>query len=617
MKTLKEKISIVYIFLVCIIAAVGLSSVFNFYKLGKAINGLMVDNYKSINSASQMVEILENQNLAALDYIYTGKQSSSDIYFSYTGKFYKWYNIEANNITEHGERDIVNRINDHYTNYQMTFSNAQKIKDSKGEAAAISYYSKNVAPEFNKLRYELKNLIALNEKSMFKGKTDVTGSAKESMHIIMVLSISVIILGFFISNYLTSKFLRPLYMLKENIKSIKEGNLYPQNIIQTDDEIGDLALEFNKMTMRLQQFEKSTKGKLMEEKNKSLAIVKSISDPLIVLDMNYKVVLVNHACEKFFDIDESSSLGKHFLEVIANGDIFDHIVKARGDKEEKYKPKIISVMAHEKEFFFDTIVTKVKDEEEKMAGLVILFQNVTNLKKLEKTKTDFVSTISHEFKTPLTSIMMGTSLLESDGLGDLNRKQKEILFTIQDDTERLTSLVTDLIQLAKIESDKNVYNFEECSPYGIVQNSIRGFGEIAAGKDVKIQDHMDDKLPKVKADFEKVSWVVNNLISNAMKYTDSGDTITVSAGLYDDEMLYIKVKDTGAGIAEEYIEKIFEKFFKVADDEGETKGTGLGLAISREIINAHGGEIWCSSILGEGSEFTFTLPIYKMYGGKK
>lgn len=602
------KINYVYIFLVLIIAAIGISSVINFYKLGKSINGLINDNYKSIKAVNHMNEALGDQDMSIFSYINTNDKTSLNDFYKSGSVFYKWYNVEANNITETGESALVASVNKYYLKYQSLFSDVKKIKDDKGIRAAFEFYNTSVASTFSSLKNELLKIITINEDAMFNRKLAVTASAKNSMYIIMLLSIFAILIGFIIASLLTNKFLKPLYVLKENIKIVQEGHLKHEVPVISNDEIGDLTNEFNKMIVRLQKFEQGTKGKLMEEKNKSIAIVRSISDPLIVLNTEYKVVLLNKAFEMFFNVEEKNTLTKHFLEVIRNNDIFDHILKVNLSNEDKHIPKIITINTEEKDFYFDTIVTKIRNEDKSVIGLVVLFQNVTKLKKLEKTKTEFVSTISHEFKTPLTSIMMGTSLIKNEGLGKLNNKQIEIIKTIEDDTERLSTLVNDLIQLSKIESDRALYHFEPCSVFGIAQNCIKTFSEQATLKEITLFSEVNENLPKIMADYEKISWVINNLISNSIKYTNAGDYISIHAKVIN-KMMHISVKDTGIGIPEEYKIRIFDKFVKVNSYSSELGGTGLGLAIAKEIVNSHKGFIWCESELDEGSEFTFSVPL--------
>jgi PAS domain S-box len=607
-KTLKGKVTLVYICLVLMIAIVGFTSVISLHSLSKSINGLMIDNYKSINAANNMVEAVDEQNMAILNYLNNDAQGGIDLFYKNSNEFYKWYNVESNNITENGEMEYVNRINSCYVKYLKLFSDIQEVRSKQGISKAFDFYNSQVVPLYGDLKNELKGLSLLNEKSMFNSKDNVTNDTVATMYIILILSSAAVVGGYVTSRFFINRFLNPIYMLTETIKSVKEGDLNKEIPIVSKDEIGDLAQEFNNMTKRLQQFEYSTKGKLLSEKNKSLAIVKSISDPLIVLDTNYRIVLLNDACEEIFDIKEESVLNKHFLEVIRNGELYEYISSVSRKVNENRKEKIINLKDSVEDYYFNIISTVIEDKDLNMNGIVVLFQNVTKLKQLEKVKADFIATISHEFKTPLTSIMMGLSLITDRKIGSLSEKQEKILETIREDGYRLSSLVNDLLQLIKIESDKAIFNMKPCSVIGIIENSIRNFYDKAEAMEVNLHYEASEELPKVVVDSNKMSWVLNNLISNALKYVNAGDEIFISVFTKDNNMI-ISVKDTGVGIPTEYQDKIFDKFIQVKGQDSEFKGSGLGLAISKEIVEAHGGQIWCKSKIDAGSKFTFTIPL--------
>lgn len=605
-KTLKGKISLIYICLVIMIAIIGAASVLNLYKLSKAIDGLLIHNYRSINAVSYMLEAVERQDSAILTYITIDRQKGIDLFSQNSNEFLKWYNIEFNNITEHGENEFVHSINDCYTRYVKHFSELQEILNNQGLQKSIDFYNTILTPDFIKLKKELRELSMLNEKIMFDSKSKATESTHHSIYVTLVLSAIAVSGGFFISRFFAGRFLQPLNTLTETIKLVKAGNWDQRINIATEDEIGELSVEFNNMTNRLHKYEQSNLGILMAEKNKSLAIVKSIADPLIVLDTSYRITLINDACEKFFNIKEESVLHKHFLEAIMKGELFYHISKTFEEQESNSENTVfITSMG---DYYFNVIVTAVKDADSTVTGLIILLQNVTQLKQVEKVRTDFIATISHEFKTPLTSIMMGTSMLADESVGAVNCAQKDILNTIREDGERLTTLVNDLLELSRIESGKSVFKFEPCSIDSIIANSVKQFYISAEQKEVTIINETEEYLPSISADYEKITWVINNLVSNALKYTDAGDEIRINAFAQGHKM-YVYVEDTGAGIPEEFHKKIFDKFVQVKGQDLEVRGTGLGLAVVKEIINAHGGDIWCESKLDSGSKFTFTLPL--------
>ena len=607
-KTLKGKISAVYICLVLMIAIVGFTSVFSFHVLSRAIDGLMVNNYKSISATNNMIEAIDEQNMAILNYLNNNEETGIDLFHKNSDRFYKWCNIEANNITELGEKDHISKINKDYDKYIMLFSNLQEIKNKQGTDKALDFYNNQIITLYNDLKNELKDLSSINERAMFGSKDKVTNDTILIMYVVLGLSLVAVIGGYFIATFFINKFFKPIYTLTESIKSVKEGELQKEISVATSDEIGLLAHEFNNMTKRLQQFEHSNKGKLLEEKNKSIAIVKSISDPLIVLDTDYKVVLLNNACEDVFRIKEEDALNKHFLEGIRNRELYEYISDVYKEDNEKISDKIMNLKVDEKDYYFNIVSTSIKDRDFKVYGIVVLLQNVTKLKQLEKIKTDFMGTISHELKTPLTSIMMGLSLITDKKIGDLNEKQETIVEAIREDGERLSNLISELLQLSKIQSDKAVFNIKQCSIIGIIENCIKRFNKQALSKEVNLYFEASEKLPKITIDSEKISWTLNNLISNSLKYINAGDEVFIKAVVKDNKM-YVSVEDTGVGIPSEYQKIIFDKFVQVKGGDLEMRSSGIGLAIAKEIVESHGGEIWCESKLDVGSKFTFTLPI--------
>lgn len=605
-KTLKGKISIVYFCLVLLIAVVGFASIANLFYLSRAIDGLLTSNYKSINAVNNMIEALERQDSAMLTYISVDRQKGIEQFSENGNTFTKWYNLEYNNITEAREKDFVGRIEKYYNNYNKLFYQLQEIRNTSGMEQATAFYNSTISPGFDKLKQELKGLSELNENAMLDKKNNATSNAQRSMYLVIILSSAAVIGGFLAARFFVNKFLSPVNKLTKSIRLVKEGDLNHQISVLSNDEIGELALEFNNMTRRLQDYEQSVLGQVIEEKNKTLAIVKSMTDPLIVLDANFKILLLNTECENFFDIKEEAVVNMHFLEAIRNGEIYDHIssiLKTDSD----YIEKIIHIKAKE-DYFFNIVVTTTKDGAGSIKWIIVAFQDVTRLKKLERLKTDFIATVSHEFKTPLTSIAMGSSLLLEDGIGQLSREQKEVVRTIQEEGARLTGLVTDLLELTKIESDRAIFKMETCSIDNIIDTSCKHYYDRVQQKDMTLIYELEDGLPKVFADREKIIWAINNLISNAIKFTNAGDEICVSA--YErGGMIHVSVKDTGMGIPPEYLEKIFDKFFQVRNHQSDIQGTGLGLSIVKEIVEAHGGKIWCESKLDVGSNFVFTLPI--------
>ena len=579
MKTLKSKFTFfnlaVVISLVLIISFV---STINFLNIRNQIDNLMINNYKSIKACNNMLLALEEEN------------NGGSSLLKYNSTFSYQLNIEEHNITEPNENHYVDILKIDYNN----FYNAENMSLIKNSSL------------FNNVKNDLNALITINETAMNNKKNIIISNTEISVFNILCFSVVSILIGFIISTYFTNKFLKPIFALIKAIKTIKDGNLDVRVPILSNDELGEMSKEFNKMLLRLKEFENSTAGELMDEKNKSIAIVKSISDPLVVLTPKCNMTLLNNSFEKIFKVAEKDALYKPFFDFLDNKELYNHIYDVLEQKKEN--SKIIEFHKNKEEYFFNVIVSLVKDIHQNITSVVVLFQNVTTLKQLERLKTNFVSTISHEFKTPLTSIMIGTSIISNQQIGSLNEKQKDIVNAIIEDSERLSELVTNLLQLSKIQTNEEAYNFSSCSINSIIENCAKAFYEQLSAKDIKLELEVGNKLPKVIADSEKISWVINNLISNALKYTTAGDYIIISAKVKLGEM-HILVKDTGMGIPEQYKEKIFDKFVQVVGRDSEIRGSGLGLTISKEIVESHKGHIWCESEEDSGSTFTFTLPL--------
>lgn len=606
-KTLKGRISLIYLCLVALSAVIGLIAVFNLYRLNNAIDGLMTANYKSIKAINSMVKSIENQDYAVLEYLTSDSKKAIHSFIKGQSSFQKSFTIEYYNITEQGEKILVNQLQKIHLDYQKSFAELQEIKNLQGFDKAVQYNNTDIKPKSLKIKSLLIQLANLNEKSMFISKQKATFTAQHSFYFILIISSIAVLGGFAASRFFINRFFQPVNILIETVKLVKAGDLNQQAKVVYLDEIGALANEFNNMTRRLLLFEQSTIGNLMAEKNRTLAIVKSISDPLIVLDKNYRIQLINHVGENLFETNEADARDKHFLEVIKNGELFEYITEGFESNEDN-RIKIISIKLKDIDYYFNVLVKVVTDEQKTVNSIIVLLQNITRMKQLEKTKTDFIATVSHEFKTPLTSVMMGISLLLDEKLGPLTEKQRTTIRAIQEDGETLINLVNDLLEIAKIESGKSIFKIKPFSMNDLIEASIRKFIDHGKVQGVAFQNEVDQELPKVNVDSEKIRWVLNNLISNALKYTSAGNEIIISA-IVKFEKLCISVRDTGMGISPEYLDKLFQKFEPIKGYDLEIRGTGLGLAIAKEIVEAHGGEIWCESKLNEGSTFTFTLPL--------
>jgi NtrC-family two-component system sensor histidine kinase KinB len=606
--SLKRKMLTVYTILILLMFGVSLMFVYSLSSISRTINGIMQANYKSIRAAQDMMEALDEGRGAILTYIINDEDAGLKQFIKGNQNFTSAFVIEKSNITEKGEADIVEKINTSYANFYNDFANLQNYKKNYSPEQAIMYYNSTVIKQYNEAKDNCKTLIELNQKAMFLGKNKASDIIKSSISMNLIISFIILVSGFALIAYVLSGIFKPIRELTNHVAAIKEGNLYHKIDIKTSDEIGQLALEFNNMTKRLQNYDQMNIKKLIDEKNKSTAIVNSISDPVIVTDAAFKIVLINPAAEDLFAITHESATSRHFLEVIDNKQIYNSIAQVikNTDKNSSKVEDILVVKTNDKERYYKITAAPIFDKDKVIINVVAVLQDITHLKEVENLKSEFVSTVSHEFRTPLTSISLGVGLLLDGTLGEINSGQKEIITAIRDEEVRLANLVSDLLDLSRIEAGKISVNMKPVQIESIIDGTVRMMLEQAKNKNISLCYYNYVKLPKVMADADKIKEVLVNLIGNSLKFTPDNGKIEVYSNFRDDK-IFISVKDNGIGIPREYHEKIFEKFVQVKKDINDGSGTGLGLAIVKKIVEIHGGEIWVESEEGKGSTFTFTL----------
>ncbi|HEY0299129.1 MAG TPA: HAMP domain-containing sensor histidine kinase, partial [Arachidicoccus sp.] len=245
------------------------------------------------------------------------------------------------------------------------------------------------------------------------------------------------------------------------------------------------------------------------------------------------------------------------------------------------------------------------EKEEKQIGNVILLKNITEYKELDFAKTNFIATVSHEFKTPIASIKMSVQLLENERIGLLNAEQANLIESIKDDSNRLLKITAELLNVTQVESGSIQLNVVPASISDIIEYAVSANKNAAEQKNIKLQISMPSQPDNVFADTEKTAWVLNNIISNAIRYSYENSIVSIEVANEKNQAL-ISVADAGQGIAPEYIPKIFDRYFRIPGTKKE--GTGLGLSISKEFIEAQKGSLEVKSEYGKGSCFTVRLP---------
>ena len=386
---------------------------------------------------------------------------------------------------------------------------------------------------------------------------------------------------------------KPLKGLTRMSRRMARGELDQKIQVTSKDEVGELAGAFNQMAARL----KEMVALLTNERDKMAAILSTMGDGILIVDGKSQVTMVNNVVEGMFKLSEDEALGQSFIEVVRDHELDEVLQRCLKTREQQTK----LVETDPGKQFLGMIATPLQGE----AGCLVLLQDLTELRRLETVRRDFISNISHELRTPIASLKAIAETLH-DGAIDDAAVAREFLHKINTETDRLAQMVNELVELSRIESDEVSLKLEPADLGAVVKQTAERLRAQAERGGVSLELDISPALGKAQADKERVEQVLVNLVHNAIKFTPPDGRITISAKAEGDNIL-VSVGDTGVGIPADDLPRIFERFYK-ADKARAGGGTGLGLAIAKHIIEAHGGRIWAESVEGKGSTFTFTLP---------
>ncbi|MGH7600477.1 MAG: sensor histidine kinase, partial [bacterium] len=322
------------------------------------------------------------------------------------------------------------------------------------------------------------------------------------------------------------------------------------------------------------------------------------------------LLAMNQAAVKALNISENDWAGKPVRKLFQDERLIKLLAaEASAQEESAHQEDLLAWAQAGRTLYFRPRQTKITDERGQVHGVVTLLQDVTRFKKLDQMKSDFMATVSHEFRTPLTSLNMTIDILLQGLLGGVSAQQGELLATAKADCERLTKLVKELLNLSRLESGRYQMKKEPVNMQELVDDALKHLRVPFRLKEIAFETAIDSTLPDFPADREQLSWVITNLVSNALRYTPAGGKVTINAGR-ENGVIQVSVADSGRGIPPEALEAIFDKFVQVRQSTDSTPGSvGLGLAIAKEVVEAHGGRIWVTSEVGKGSTFVFTIPL--------
>jgi PAS domain S-box-containing protein len=587
-------------------------------EMGDVSRRIISNNYDSVVAAQEMKESLERQDSAALFALLGARDKAVTQLQEHRARFDANFRKAENNITEAGEREAIEAIRrDRDAYYQMFDAFMAKVNTTEGtqagklsredEVAERNEYFTHLEPQFNKLRGESDHLLQLNQRAMAGKSEAAAGVAQLWFYRTLLIAGLMVAAGIALAFWLANRIVEPLRALTATTSKIAGGDLDAKAEVNSEDEVGILAAEYNRMAERIRQLRLSDKGKLIVARQTTEAAIDSLFDPVIVTDAEGLVTKLNPAAEEIFG-SEAENAGKHVGEVARDARIATAVAEAlhsqravAGEGSSSVLP--LAVDGSERAFRLRT--TPMRDNEKHLLGAVTLLEDITHLREIDRLKSEFIATASHELRTPLTSVQMGVHLLLEGAAGELNDKQTEVLGACREDCERLDKLMRDLLDLSKIEAGESQPELLPIKARALITDEAETLRPQVEAKGLSFVVDIPVQLPRIMADRSQVERVMANLVVNAIRYTRQGE-IKITAEQRGHHVA-VSVSDTGEGIPSEYLSHIFDKFVQVPG--AATGGAGLGLAISRLIVEAHGGQISVQSVMGYGSTFTFTLPV--------
>jgi two-component system sensor histidine kinase NblS len=403
---------------------------------------------------------------------------------------------------------------------------------------------------------------------------------------------------------------RPLRKLEKSAKAISEGRFGFQLPLRgfLGKELSQLVKAFNKMSKRLEQYEESNIASLSSERNKFESVVMSITDGVIVLDKEGTIQIINFAANKMLNMSSDELMGQKATK-IWNPKINAQIVG--------YLKNMSNSKVNIEQIDFDYIkegrnlkvfITPIESQNEEKLGALIVIHDRTKEAEIELMKQEFISNVSHELRTPITSIKCYVDTLCSHEHQIDDKTRKEFLTIVNEETDRLSKLVNDVLELSRLESPAMKLQLTLQEVYPSIEYAAKATIVLAEKKSIKLKLETDHDLPLLNINQENLERIFVNLISNAIKYTPGNGVVKLVAKKVNNEVLF-QIIDNGIGIPEEHLKLIFERFYRVENKVHTVKGTGLGLTIVKKSIEQHNGILSVRSKYGEGSIFEFSLPI--------
>jgi signal transduction histidine kinase len=581
--------------------------------VGGRIDTILSENYDSVKAMVGLNEALERID-SSFQFALQGREDAKQAYDDNWEHYYKHLEDEQNNITLPGEGPLVKEL-DRLTEDYRQKGNQFFAKRPPGADRKADYFGTDgLLEQFQKIKKVAGQIHDMNQENMKEESNKARATATAAQYWLGAGLAIATLLALLLAWRTGRAILQPIHALTESAQAIGSGNLNQLVPVVSGDEVGQLAHTFNRMVGQLRDFRQLHSARLLRAQRTGQATIDSFPDPVLVVDPAGHVEMANPAARLVFGVAPSedgqpSEFPWHPPESLRQP-LADALQGQHAFRTQAFDQTVSFRLKGEDHAYLPQVLP-IRDPYGNTLGAAVVLNDVTRFRLLDQIKSDLVATVSHELKTPLTSVRLVLHLLLEETIGPLTPKQMELLIDARDNAERLLNVIEHLLALARLEEGREVLTLAPVAPGDLLRTAADVARPRAEAKHIEVAVEEEPSLMDVAADVERLGRALNNLLDNAVTYTDSGGHITLSARQTPGEdAVEFTVADTGVGIPPEYLPHVFDKFFRVPE-QTQGFGTGLGLAIVREIVLAHHGHITCESQPGKGTVFRLTVPLWK------
>ncbi len=601
MKTLQTKVLIGLLPTLAILMGLGLWAIVMFYRLGGNIDVILRENYTSILAAEGMKEAIERMDSGLLFAVGGRAAAGREQFDANRPRFEKNLRTEKGNITLPGEQALVDALDGLFQEY---LAHADQFFSLTPRRQSEVYFGE-LLPAFDKIRDKADEVLVLNQENMTAMDRRARHNATNSIRLMVGAVIAAVVLAVWAALHLSRSILRPIQAVTDGARAMARGELDQLVPAASRDELGDLANAFNEMARTLREYRQAGTARLLRAQRTAQATIDSFPDPVVVVDPVGSVEQANRGARRLLGVAPAEP-PVAWVPVQPLQSLISDVLAGHGDYLPLSLEQAIPLSDGGQERYYLPRVVAIRTERDELIGAAVALADVTKFHLLDRLKSDMVATVSHELKTPLTSVQMAVHLLLEEVIGPLTAKQVELLLAARQDADRILTMINDLLDLTRIEQGRVRLDLEPVPAGDLVAAAVARFQPQADACGVTLAARADLLAPPVMVDRDRIEHAFDNLIVNAIQHARRGGQVHVGA-VADGAITRFIVEDNGEGIPTEHLPRLFEKFYRVPTAR-HSGGAGLGLAIVREIITAHGGEIAVESEPGKGTKFTFTLP---------